>query len=327
MDVFFYKIFFLQADYVCSSYQLQREVKTLSAQNSLSFVEEFQNYLQVDRGLSENSVFSYSYDLKKFQQYLEANKKSVIDVTTEDIGAYLQEQKSKNISARSIARSIAALRSFYEYLKDEKQVKENPASAIESPEIQKSLPEHLTINEVEELFASIHEDDVYELRDKAMFELMYSSGLRISEACNLRIVDVDMENMLVTVHGKGGRDRLVPFGEKSRDILKKYMEDGRKNILKKRESDYIFISKKSENINRKSAWRLLKKYIGRTSITKVVTPHTFRHSFATHLIENNADLRSVQELLGHIDISTTQVYTHLVSKTLEEAHKKYHPRS
>lgn len=298
----------------------------MTIQTSRSLVKEFQNYLQVDRGLSKNSVFSYSYDLKKFQHYLEINKKEFLGVTTEDISTYLQDQKSKNISTRSLARSVASLRQFYKYLKEEKQVKENPADTIESPEIQKNLPEYLTINEIEELFSSIQEDDIYELRDKAMFELMYSSGLRISETCNLALEDVDMNNMLITVHGKGGRERLVPLGEKSHAILKKYMRKGRKNILKDRQSDYIFISKRGKNINRKSAWRLLKKYIERTGITKVVTPHTFRHSFATHLVENKADLRSVQELLGHIDISTTQVYTHLAKKVLQESHKKYHPR-
>ena len=312
---------------MCLSASIEQRGKKLATQTPHSLVKEFQNYLQVDRGLSENSVFSYGYDLKKFQQYLDLNKKNFLKVTTADISDYLKEQKTKNISTRSSARAVAALRQFYNYLKEEKQVDENPADTIETPEIHKSLPEYLTIEEVEELFSSIQEDDIYELRDKAMFELMYSSGLRISETCNLRVIDMDTQNMLVNVRGKGGRDRLVPFGEKSYTILKKYMEEGRKNILKNRESDYIFISKKSENINRKSAWRLLKKYLERTSITKVVTPHTFRHSFATHLIENNADLRSVQKLLGHIDISTTQIYTHIASKTLEKAHEKYHPRS
>ena len=218
------------------------------------------------------------------------------------------------------------MRQFYKYLKDENKVEVNPAEKIQTPEVKKSLPDYLTLEEIEELFACIREDDPYELRDKAMFELLYSSGLRISEACNLKLEDVDLDNMFLTVRGKGGRERLVPFGEQSLMVLRKYLEKARDDILKNRFSDYLFISKKGDYLNRKSVWRLLKKYLARTEITKVVTPHTFRHSFATHLIENNADLRSVQELLGHIDISTTQIYTHLASRTLKEVHKKFHPR-
>ena len=164
------------------------------------------------------------------------------------------------------------------------------------------------------------------MRDKAIFELLYSSGLRISEACNLRLEDLDLENLFLTVRGKGGRERLVPFGQKSLEVIQNYMDNAREKILKSRYSQYLFISKKGDLLNRKSVWRLLKKYISRTGIKKPVTPHTFRHSFATHLIENNADLRSVQELLGHLDISTTQIYTHMASRTLKEVHKKFHPR-
>ncbi len=297
-----------------------------STSSSLELVKEFQNYLQVDKGLSKNSIFSYSYDLKKFQTYLDQAQTEILTVKQDDITAFLKDQKSKNISSRSLARTIAALRHFYKYLKDENKVENNPLNDIETPEIKKNLPDYLTLQEIEKLFNRIDEDDIYELRDKAMFELMYSSGLRISEACGLHLEDVNIESMFVKVYGKGGRDRLVPFGEKSCTMLKKYLEESRKKILKSRSSDYVFISKKSESLNRKSVWRLLKKYIARTNITKVVTPHTFRHSFATHLLENNADLRSVQELLGHIDISTTQIYTHLASKTLKDAHEKFHPR-
>lgn len=289
-------------------------------------IKEFQDYLLVEKGLSENSIFSYTYDLKKFQTYLTDKKKGFLDVRTDDITEFLKDQKKKKISSRSMARAVAALRQFYRYLKEEDRINANPADKIQTPEIKKTLPDYLTIQEINELFASIREDDIYELRDKAIFELLYSSGLRISEACMLKIDDVDLENMFLVVRGKGGRERLVPFGQKSLDILSNYMENARETILRNRFSDYLFISKKGDCLNRKSVWRLLKKYIERTGITKVVTPHTFRHSFATHLIENNADLRSVQELLGHIDISTTQIYTHLASRTLKEVHKKYHPR-
>lgn len=296
------------------------------AQNQGKLIKDFQDYLLVEKGLSENSIFSYSYDLKKFHDFLSRHEKDFLEVKSEYISNFLKEQKKKKISSRSLARAVAALRQFYRYLKDEKRLTQNPVEKIQTPEVKKSLPDYLTLSEIDELFTSIREDDPYERRDKAIFELLYSSGLRISEACNLLMNDVDLENMFLTVRGKGGRERLVPFGEKSLLIMRKYLENARDEILKNRFSDYLFISKKGDFLNRKSVWRLLKKYISRTHIKKIVTPHTFRHSFATHLIENNADLRSVQELLGHIDISTTQVYTHLASRTLKEVHKKYHPR-
>lgn len=295
-------------------------------QNQQKLIKQFQDFLLVEKGLSENSIFSYTYDIKKFQSYLDRNSKDFLIVETEDIANFLKEQRRKKISSRSLARAVAALRQFYKFLKEENKVESNPAEKIQTPEVKKTLPDYLSLAEIEELFSAIREDEPFELRDKAMFELLYSSGLRISEACNLRMEDVDLENMFLTVRGKGGRERLVPFGEKAFNILKAYIEGAREDILKSRFSDYLFISKKGDFLNRKSVWRLLKKYLQRTSIRKVVTPHTFRHSFATHLIENNADLRSVQELLGHIDISTTQIYTHLASRTLKEVHKKFHPR-
>lgn len=295
-------------------------------QNQAKLIKSFQDFLLVEKGLSENSIFSYTYDIKKFQSYLDGQNKDFLQVQADDITGFLKEQKRKKISSRSLARAVAALRQFYKYLKEDDKIEINPAEKIQTPEVKKSLPDYLSLEEIEELFEVIREDEPYELRDKAMFELLYSSGLRISEACNLRLEDVDLENMFLTVRGKGGRERLVPFGEKSLNILRKYLESARDDILKSRFSDYLFISKKGDFLNRKSVWRLLKKYLSRTGIRKAVTPHTFRHSFATHLIENNADLRSVQELLGHIDISTTQIYTHLASRTLKEVHKKYHPR-
>lgn len=291
-----------------------------------NLLQEFQDFLLVERGLSENSIHAYSYDLKKFQDYIDSKRKDFLTVQPDDISDFLADQKDKNISSRSRARALAALRQFYRYLKEEKELEENPADGIDTPEVQKTLPDYLTVEEVQELFEVFNPKDPYEMRDQAIFELLYSSGLRISEACGLRMDDVDLDNLFLTVRGKGGRERLVPFGEKSLEIIQHYLENARDKILKARFSDYLFISKKGDALNRKSVWRLLKKYLARTGIQKAVTPHTFRHSFATHLIENNADLRSVQELLGHLDISTTQIYTHMASRTLREVHKKFHPR-
>lgn len=291
-----------------------------------NILKEFQDFLLVERGLSENSIHAYSYDLKKFEDFVASRRKDLLTVNTEDVVGFLQDQKEKQISSRSRARALAALRQFYRYLKDENRLEDNPTENVDTPEVKKTLPDYLTVEEIKELFDCFNEQDPYEMRDKAIFELLYSSGLRISEACNLRLEDLDLENLFLTVRGKGGRERLVPFGQKSLEVIQNYMENAREKILKSRYSQYLFISKKGDLLNRKSVWRLLKKYISRTGIKKPVTPHTFRHSFATHLIENNADLRSVQELLGHLDISTTQIYTHMASRTLKEVHKKFHPR-
>ncbi|MBL0953288.1 site-specific tyrosine recombinase XerD [Leptospira levettii] len=294
------------------------------SQNQL--LQTFQEYLSVEKGLSDNSIYSYGYDLNKFAIFLEKEHINFLEVKANDIMRFLEEERERKISAKTLAREVVAIRQFYKYLRDEKRLDSNPTEKIETPEVARTIPDYLTQAEIEELFKNIKEDNLYELRDKCIFELLYSSGLRISEACNLKMSDIDMENMTITVEGKGGRQRLVPFGEKSLEILKRYLTESRTEILKKRTCDFVFVSKKGSYINRKSVWRLLNHYIKRTKIKKKVTPHTLRHSFATHLLENHADLKSVQELLGHIDISTTQIYTHMANKTLKEVHKKFHPR-
>ncbi|PJZ36592.1 site-specific tyrosine recombinase XerD [Leptospira levettii] len=294
------------------------------SQNQL--LQTFQEYLSVEKGLSDNSIYSYGYDLNKFAIFLEKEHINFLEVKANDIMRFLEEERERKISAKTLAREVVAIRQFYKYLRDEKRLDSNPTEKIETPEVARTIPDYLTQAEIEELFKNIKEDNLYELRDKCIFELLYSSGLRISEACNLKMSDIDVENMTITVEGKGGRQRLVPFGEKSLEILKRYLTESRTEILKKRTCDFVFVSKKGSYINRKSVWRLLNHYIKRTKIKKKVTPHTLRHSFATHLLENHADLKSVQELLGHIDISTTQIYTHMANKTLKEVHKKFHPR-
>jgi integrase/recombinase XerD len=293
---------------------------------SHTLLQNFQEYLSVEKGLSDNSIYSYGYDLNKFAVFLEKEHLDFLEVKANDIMRFLELEKERMVSSKTLAREVVAIRQFYKFLRDEKQLPSNPTDKIETPEVARTIPDYLTMEEIEDLFKVIREDVTFELRDKCIFELLYSSGLRISEACNLKMSDIDLENMTLTIEGKGGRQRLVPFGEKSLEIMKKYLEHSRPDILKKRTCDYIFVSKKGSYINRKSVWRLLNHYIERTGINKKVTPHTLRHSFATHLLENHADLKSVQELLGHIDISTTQIYTHMANKTLKDVHKKFHPR-
>ena len=297
------------------------------AVKKIDVVKNFQHYLEVERGLSQNSVFSYISDINKLDRFLEKESKDILAITQSDIKDFLREETRKKLSSRTRARVIASLRQFYKYLEKQNVIKGNPMEKVEAPKIERTLPDFLSKEEIQSLFSVFDDSNPLELRDKTMFELLYSSGLRISEACDLKVADLDMENLLIMVKGKGGRERLVPFGEIADELLKKYFGKPRNFILKDTHSDFVFVSKKGGLLSRKSAWRLLKRYIERAKIDKNITPHTLRHSFATHLLQNNADLKAVQELLGHIDISTTQIYTHVASSQLKDAHEKYHPRS
>ena len=299
----------------------------MSTNKKAVLIKEFQKYLEVERGLSQNSIFSYVSDVSKLDRFLTQEKRGIIESTKQDINNFLREETRKKRSNRTKARVIASLRQFYNYLLETNLIMESPMENVNAPRIERSLPDFLTKKEIQVLFSVFDEGNILELRDKTLFELLYASGLRISEACYLLISDIDMENMLVQVRGKGDRERLVPFGEIAKDLLVRYLKTARDQILKDKHSDFVFVSKKDISINRKSVWRLLKKYMDRAKIKKNITPHTLRHSFATHLLQNNADLRSVQELLGHIDISTTQIYTHVSPVHLEESHKRYHPRA
>lgn len=291
-------------------------------------IKRFKRFLQTEKGLSPNSIYSYTYDLKKFSDFLSRNNKDMLSATNEDVQQFLKFEKTKkHNSSRTLARSLAAIRQFYNFVSDTFGAMENPTSTIITPHIEKTLPDYLTVTEMETLFGSISENEPFELRDKAIFELLYSCGLRISEAVELRLGDVDFDNDFIKVKGKGDKERLVPLGSEAKRLLRKYLKESRPSILGERASDYAFISKKGSMLNRKSVWRLLKGYVDKTEIRKNITPHTLRHSFATHLVENGADLRSVQELLGHVDISTTQVYTHLARKELQKIHKRFHPKA
>ncbi len=290
-------------------------------------IKRFKRFLQIEKGLSPNSIYSYTYDLKKFTDFLANKNKNILSATQDDVQQFLKYEKTKkHNSSRTLARSLAAIRQFYNFLSDTYGDVNNPTHKIETPHVEKTLPDFLSAEEVNKLFNSISENDVYQLRDKAIFELLYSCGLRITEAVELKIGNIDFENRLLKVTGKGSKERIVPMGNEAKRLLYKYIQESRPMILGDRNSEYLFVSKKGGMINRKSVWRLLKGYVDQTQINKNITPHTLRHSFATHLLERGADLRSVQALLGHVDISTTQVYTHMARKQLQEIHKKFHPK-
>lgn len=292
-----------------------------------SIVKQYSDYLKYEKGLSQNSVSSYLSDLQKLTKYLVKENKEFTNTTSKDIMGFLREENKKRISQRTRAREIASFNQFFNYLERKSLINANPMEDVERPKLEKTLPDYLTKKEIIKLFSSFNENDPLELRDKTMFELMYSSGLRISEAVFLKIQDVDVKEMFLTINGKGGRKRIVPYGEIAMKLMDKYISVVRPRLLRDVDNDYLFISRKGGNLNRKSAWRILRKKINLLKINKNVTPHTLRHSFATHLLQNNADIRSVQELLGHMDISTTQIYTHMASNELKKTHEQFHPRS
>jgi integrase/recombinase XerD len=293
-----------------------------------NYLIEFQEYLIVERNLSQNSIIAYTQDLKKFFQYVINKNLNILNITTEDLIGFLKDDTVNNISKRSLVRLIASLRQFYHFLVIKNYIDKNPAEKIELPKVEKHLPDYLTLEEINKFFNSFDTNNIFELRDRCIFEIMYVSGLRISEVCNLKLEDIDFLEQEIKILGKGNKQRIVPFGEKTLQILRQYLAQSRLYICKhkSKKNEYLFISKKGGKLDRKSVWKFLQKYTRRAGIIRTISPHTFRHSFATHMIQNQADIRIVQELLGHSDISTTQIYTHIDKRHLKEAHKKYHPR-
>ncbi len=290
------------------------------------YIENFIDYLKIEKGLSENSIKSYKNDLNQFMLYLAEKKITDINkINIEVLTDFFISLKKMNIHSRSIARKIVTIKSFFRYLVIDNIIKENPAELLESPKIGEHLPEYLTIDEVDKLLSGFDMTKDLEIRDKAIIELMYSCGLRVSELSNLKLEQLNMKEGFIQIVGKGDKERLVPLGSKARSLIKEYIYNVRMKLDKTGE-DYLFLNKQGGHLSRVSIWKLIKKYTRRAGINKNIHPHTLRHSFATHLLNNGADLRIVQELLGHSDISTTQIYTHLNYAKLKSVHLQYHPR-
>ena len=285
---------------------------------------EFINYLQIDKKYSENTIASYAADLKDYQNFMmNLLKKDIYHIERKDIKLYLKYLKDQKKSPKSISRRISCIRGFYKFLLIEKIIANNPMSTIELPKTKKSLPKVLTIEEVDKLL-DITLKDAYSYRNKAMLELMYATGLRVSELVNLKIHDIDFINETVRTMVKGNKERIIPIGEIAIHYLKLYLEIYRSQLLKKDYTDDLFLNNHGKCMTRQGFFKILKKLAKEKDIKTSFSPHTLRHSFATHLLENGADLRSIQELLGHSSISTTGIYTHVSNEELKENYK-YHP--
>ena len=289
---------------------------------------DYLHYLKVERGLSENTINSYGIDLKLFLEYLRENEiPSFNQVNKEVIVNYMQSEKNNNKANSSILRSVSSLRKFFQYLAQEKIIEKDPMLLIDTPKKKQHLPQVLTKEEVEKLLRSPNTGQVLGLRDRAMLELMYATGLRISEIINLKLEDLHLTMGTLQTLGKGHKERIVPVGDEAIKWVNRYLEEARPKLLKQKRSNYLFLNFHGNNLTRQGVWKNLKAEVRKAGIQKNITPHTLRHSFATHILENGADLRIVQELLGHADISTTQIYTHLSNKQLADIYNRAHPRA
>ena len=293
----------------------------------IELIDQFLDYLSIEKGLSKNTIVSYRQDLIKFIEYLKSrNVTKVQDVTKHSVSKYLYFLKDKSLSSSSISRNLVAIKVFFKFLIAERIVTEDAASVIESPRLTQYLPEVLGMQEVTKMLDTPDTRNLLGQRDKAVLELMYATGMRVSEVVGLMSENLNMDVGFIKCTGKGGKERIVPVGKIARLALSRYMEKSRPKLLGKKEDRHLFLSRLGKKISRQSFWKMVKKYAASAGIKRKITPHTLRHSFATHLLEKGADLRSVQEMLGHADISTTQLYTHINKSRLKGIHKKFHPR-
>lgn len=287
----------------------------------MNYIEEYKKYLLIDKKYSNNTILSYMNDLNNFNKFIEKN---IIEIEKEDILKFIEfERKTKD--TKTVAHSLTVIRNFYNFLIIENIIKENPTEKVEMPKLKQSLPTVLSKEEIDNLL-NIELNDKYDYRDKAMLELMYATGMRISELINITIENINIKNSCVIVNGKGNKERKIPFDDVTTYYLEKYINEYRKEFIKK-PNNYLFLNCFGEKISRQSFFKTIKALAIKKNIHKNFSPHTLRHSFATHMVENGADLRSVQILLGHSDISTTQIYTNISNKFIKENYEKSHPHN
>ena len=293
----------------------------------LDRIEDFMVYLQIDKKYSENTIDAYHHDLMRYYKYVnEIEHKDFGTIKKKEIKNYLKYLNDSGLDQRSVSRNISSIRSFYKFLLIEKYVKNNPSDLLELPKRKKTLPQVLSMEEIDRLL-DIPLTDPYSYRNKAMLELMYATGLRVSELINLKSHDVDLSMAYVRTVGKGDKERIIPIGDVALNALKNYMENYRKLLLKGKVTDALFLNNHGLGMTRQGFFKILKKLAKEKDIKTPFSPHTLRHSFATHLLNNGADLRSIQELLGHSDISTTQIYTHISNQRLKENYQNFHPHA
>ena len=287
----------------------------------MQYLDEFINYILIEKGLAKNTALAYRTDLNIYLKYLEEKSIDYKTISHLEITDFLWYMKISKSGPRTICRMIESIRQFYKFLISENYIQTDPTTYLSAPKIPTILPDMLSIEEVDRLLNSVSDTDKISIRNRAMLELLYATGLRVSELISLKFSDIDINECYIKILGKGNKERIVPFEEKAQLYLKRYLK-----IRKRVNSEYVFLTKLNKPISRIEFWRQLKNIALKAGITKNITPHTLRHSFATHLLTGGADIRFVQEMLGHSSISTTQIYTHVSQDRLQEQHKKHHPR-
>jgi len=293
-------------------------------------LKDFIHFLLVEKGLAENTLISYERDLKSYIKFLQENEgiSHFQNVQRAQIVHFLGFLKEQGKSAKTMARHTASIRAFHQFMLRERIVEQDPSVHIDTPRLERSLPKVLSMNEVERLLDSPKAENHYGKRDKAMLELLYATGIRVSELISLNIDDAHLTMGFVRCIGKGNKERIIPLGKSATNAIQEYLDNGRPNFVsKKHRDDALFLNHHGKRLTRQGFWKILKRLTSEAGIQKDLTPHTLRHSFATHLLENGADLRAVQEMLGHADISTTQIYTHVTKTRLKDVYSKFHPRA
>lgn len=291
-------------------------------------VDDYINFILVEKRVSHNTVDAYSHDLRRYIDYLyRLGVGDLQDVSSEDVVSYLAELRKSNIAPNTINRKLAAIRGFYKFLIREGRLGENPVANIGLAKVWMRLPDTLSKEEVEQILSQPDASSPMSIRDRAMLELLYAAGLRVSELVNLNISNINWQVGYLVAVGKGNKERIIPIGNMAYKWLTKYIDEARPQLLKgKTSTDILFTNRFGKKLSRQGFWKIVRQYAYRAGLLKKIHPHTFRHSFASHLLEGGADLRSVQTMLGHADISTTQIYTHITREKLKEIHRKYHPR-
>ncbi len=290
-------------------------------------LDQFLHYLVVEKGLSKNTIEAYSHGLNRFLDHL--RKKGIREwakVNKFEVRAFLLFLKRQGLSTKTVVRNLVAIRTFFKFLIQEGFLEFNPVEELESPKVAKTLPEILSLKEVEQLLEQPNPQTPLGTRDRAMLELLYATGMRVSELTHLPTHQINLEGGYVLLYGKGSKERIVPLGKEAMKWVDLYLRTARERLAKGRESPTLFINRSGKGMSRQRFWKSLKAYGQRAGIRKRITPHLLRHSFASHLLERGADLRSVQMMLGHVDISTTQIYTHVTGERLKKVHQRYHPR-
>jgi integrase/recombinase XerD len=290
-------------------------------------LDQFLHYLIVEKGLSKNTIDAYSHGLNRFLDSLRKKEiQEMPSVSKFDVRAFLLALRKQGLSTKTVLRNLVAIRTFFQFLIQEGILEANPIEELESPKIAKTLPEILTLKEVEQLLDQPNPQTPLAIRDRAMLEVLYATGMRVSELTHLPINQVNLEGGYVLVFGKGSKERIIPLGSEAMKWVALYLKAARERLAKGKESPFLFINRSGRGMSRQQFWKNIKAYGRRAGIRKRITPHLLRHSFASHLLEGGADLRSVQMMLGHVDISTTQIYTHVTGERLKKIHQRYHPR-